>query len=566
MESVGEHFWSRFWRITRPYLTSESRRKAFGLLALLLGILLTISGLNVAISYVGRDFMTAIADRHSRRIYVFALLYLGVFAASTIGGGFAQYVQLILGLRWREWLSRYFFHRYLASRAYHRLNTQKDVDNPDERIANDINTFTTTLLSFLVMVTTSVITVVAFVGVLWSITPWLVLVSIAYPVVGTALVVWTGRRLVRLNHLQLKKEANFRFELVHVRTQAEAIALDQAEQKEEPRLERRLRSLVKNYEHIIKILRNLKFVRGGYNYLDQLIPVLLVTPLYVSGQVQFGVITQAAMAFSQIFNAFSLIAEQYQNLAAFAAVVGRVGSLDEAITVSAEPTHRPLQVVEADEPVAYEDVTLQEPKDDRVLVQNLSLEVPRGRRLLITGPNGRGPKALFRATAGLWDRGKGRIRHPAGTRVLFLPEQPYLVPGTLRALFRSAVQPGRATDERIWGVLRAVGLEAVVQQCGGLDVKHDWASMLSLGERQLLAFARLLLAEPDFAFLDHATSALSERQQTALWQLLARTAITYVSVGNGQPGLREHYDAHLELQSDGTLAAEPNRAERGVLA
>jgi putative ATP-binding cassette transporter len=564
MASVGQHFWSRVWRITKPYLTSESRRKAFVLLALLLGLLLALSGLNVVISYVGRDFMTAIAERQAQRIYLLALLYLGVFAASAAAGGFQRYVELLLGLRWREWLSRHLFHRYLASRAYHRINALKEVDNPDERIANDVNTFTTTLLSFLIMATSSVITLVAFVGVLWSITPWLVLAAVLYPVAGTALVIWTGRRLVRLNHLQLKKEADFRFALVHVRAAADAIALDQAERQEEPRLNRRLRAVVKNYEIIIKVLRDLKFVRGGYNYLDQLIPVLIVTPLYVAGRVEFGVITQAAMAFAQIFNAFSLIAEQYQNLAAFAAVVGRVGTLDEAISAATEPSGRPLQVVEGDAPVAYQDVTLQEPKDDRVLVRDLSLEVPRGRRLLITGPGGAGPRALFRATAGLWDRGKGRILHPAGQRVLFLPEQPYLVPGTLRTLFRAAAPPGHVTDERIWEVLRAVGLEALVQELGGLDVKHDWAKVLSLGEQQLLAFARLLLAEPDFAFLDHAASALSERQQTTLYQLLSRTAISYVCVGDGHPGQREHYDTRLELRADGTLAAGPDRAEVGA--
>jgi putative ATP-binding cassette transporter len=272
------------------------------------------------------------------------------------------------------------------------------------------------------------------------------------------------------------------------------------------------------------------------------------------------------MAFSQIVNAVSLIAEQYQNLAAFAAVVGRVGSLDEAITASEEPSRGPLQVVEADAPVAYQDVTLRGPRDDRVLVQNLSLEVPRGRRVLITGTNGAGQRALFRATAGLWDRGKGRILHPDRKRVLFLPEKPYLLPGSLRVLLRTAAPPGNVTDERIWSVLRAVGLEALVQQLGGLDVKHDWTAILALGEQQQLAFARLLLVEPDFAFLDHAASALRERQQTALYQLLAGTAITYVSVGEEPPQLREHYDTHLELESDGTLAAGPKQTECAATA
>jgi putative ATP-binding cassette transporter len=323
------------------------------------------------------------------------------------------------------------------------------VDNPDERIANDVNTFTTTALSFLVMAATAVINVLSFVGVLWSITPWLVLAGVLYPVLGTTLIAFAGRQLVRLNDRQLKKEADFCFALVHVREHAEAIALDQAEPNEKPRLDRRLRALVANYGLIIKLLRNLTFIRGGYNYLDQLIPVLIVTPLYLAGKVEFGVMTQAAMAFSQIFNAFSLVAEQYQNLASFAAVVGRVAALDGAISASAEPSQQPLEHVEGDAPFAYQDITLHDPKDDRVLVQNLCLEVPRGRRVLITGPNGFGHRALFRATARLWQRGEGRILHPASQRVLFLPEQPYLVSGNLRALFRTRVQAGKITDERV---------------------------------------------------------------------------------------------------------------------
>ncbi len=563
MSGIGSSVWSRFLRISKPYFTSDVRRQAWGLLAILLALLLAISGLNVLISYVGRDFMTAIAERQSHRVYLFALLYLGVFAASTVAGGFSRFVELLLGLRWREWLTRSFVHRYLSSRAYHQLNAEEEVDNPDERMSDDIRTFTTTTLSFLVMGTNSLITVAAFAGVLWSITPWLLLAGVVYPVLGTSLIVFLGRRLVRLNHLQLKKEADFRFALVHVRTQAEAIALDQAEEKEQPRLESRLGALVENYRSIITVLRNLEFVRGGYNYLDQLIPVLIVAPLYLSGQVEFGVVTQAAMAFSQIFNAFSLIAEKFQDLAAFAAVVGRVGTLEEAITASAEPAHRPLQVVEADAPLAYQQVTLQAPKDDRVLVHDMSLEVPRGRRVLVTGPNDAARRALFRATAGLWHRGRGKIVHPSPRRVLFLPEQPYLVPGTLRDQFRTVAGPAELTDERIFDALRAVGLGSLVERTGGLDVEHDWAAMLSLGERQLLAFARLLLARPDFALLHHAASALSAPQRATLYQLLSRTGTTYVSCEEDQPDLCAHHDTRLELRADGTWTTAPIRPEPG---
>ena len=406
---------SRFLRISKPYFISNARRRALGLLAALFALLLAIAGLNVGISYVGRDFMTALARRQPHQVYMFALMYLGVFAASAAAGAFAKFFELLLGLRWREWLTEHFVRQYLSSQAYFRVNAHTEVDNPDERISEDLRTFTSTALSFLIMVTNSVITLLAFIGVLWSITPWLVVAGVLYPLLGTSAIVVIGRHLVHLNHLQLKKEADFRFELVHVRTHAESVALVQSERKAEARLGQRLGALVTNYRSIITVLRNLQFVKGGYDYMDQLIPVLIVAPMYMRGEVEFGVVTQAAMVFSQVFNAFSLIAEQFQDLSAFAAVVGRVGSLDEAIAEAAEASRQPIQVAESDTPLAYQQVTLRNsPKDDRPLVQDLSLEVPRGEHVLLTGPNTTGKSAARAApAAGLWAKGSGCVSHRA---------------------------------------------------------------------------------------------------------------------------------------------------------
>jgi putative ATP-binding cassette transporter len=312
---------------------------------------------------------------------------------------------------------------------------------------------------------------------------------------------------------------------------------------------------VANYRSIITVLRNLEFVRGGYNYLDQLIPVLIVAPLYLRGDIEFGVVTQASMVFSQIFNAFSLIAERFQDLSTFAAVVDRVGTLEEAMADSTEPSRQPIQMAEAEAPVSYEGVTLRAPKDDRLLVRDFSLEVPRGRRVLLTGSNSAGKSALFRAAAGLWPRGSGRICRPAPRRVMFLPEQPYLVPGTLRDQFLPAAAEGTVSDEHILDVLRKLHLEGLVERLGGLDVEHDWATTLSLGERQAIAFARLLLAQPDFAFLDDAASSLSESRRAEIYRLLAQTPISYVSVGERQPSLVDSHDTILELRPDGSWTA-----------
>jgi putative ATP-binding cassette transporter len=550
--ATSRRAWAYFLHVAKPYFTSENRRTALGLLVTLIILLLAITGLNVVNSYVGRDFMTAIADRETGQVYWLALVYLGVFAASTSVGGFARLTEMVLGLRWREWLTRRFLDRYLSRHAYYYLNVSSEVDNPDERIADDIKTFTTSSLSFLILAFNSIITIAAFSGVLWSITPWLFLASAVYPVLGTSLTVLVGRRLVRLNNLQLKKEGDFRFGLVHVREQAEAIALVHAEHKEGGRTGDRLTRLVRNFRTIIDVIFYLRLLTGGYNYLTQLIPVLIVAPLYFSGDVEFGVVTQAAMAFSQVFNAFSLIIEQYQDLSQFVAVVNRLGRLDDAIVHAGEPLNRQIHIVEEDAHFAYHNVTLWTPKQHRVLLHEVTLEIPPQSHVLVTGPNEVGKCALFRATAGLWDSGRGEIVRPEEGEILFLPQSPYLVLGTLRDQFYVAPGQRAPSDGEILTSLRQVGMEALVNRVGGLDTRHAWATVLSVEERQLLAVARLLLRRPAFAFLEHALAALNEQRKRTLFRLLAEASIAYITIDNTPAAIRDFHEAQLELNEDGS--------------
>jgi vitamin B12/bleomycin/antimicrobial peptide transport system ATP-binding/permease protein len=462
---------------------------------------------------------------------------------------------LSLGLRWREWLTRHVVHKYLSGQAYYRVSCKQEIDNPDQRISQDLNTFTTTSLSFFIILVSSAITVAAFAGVLWSIAPWLFAAAVAYPALGTALAILIGHRLVALNNLQLKKEADFRFELVHARGQAVSLALGRHEPQEEAALNSRLHILVENYRNIIRILRNLKFFSGGYNYLTQLIPVLIVAPLYMRGQVEFGVVTQAAMAFSQVFNAFSLVVEQFQDISTYSAVINRVDALVDAIEERPEAAPA-IRVGEEKDRVAYEGLTLRAPKDGRPLIRELALEVPRGKRLLITGPNGAGKSALFRATADAWEWGQGRIVRPPRERVVFLSQRPFLTPGTLRDQLAVGKEGGPG-DDRIRDLLRDLKLEAVLGRVAGLDDVYDWPGTLSLGEQQLLGFARLLLAAPDFAFLDHATSALGERDRENAYRRLSQTSITYISVGDQHPLLLKYHDTLLELEDNGEWKKQP---------
>jgi putative ATP-binding cassette transporter len=557
MSSSRGHPLSRFLAIVSPIFHSDQRWRTLAHLGVLVALLLSVSGLNVINSFVGRDFMTAIEERHPSQFTQLALAYAGVFAASTIVAVFARFTEERLGLRWRKWLTRHLVDRYLSCHVFYRMNGRSDIDNPDQRVAEDVKTFTTTALSFFLIAVNSTITLCSFSGILWSITPWLFVAAAGYAVFGSLTTVLLGRQLVKLDVVQLKREADFRYDLIQVRTHAEPIALLRGEPNENRRLRRRLEGVVDNARSIIALSRNIGFFTTGYNYMIQLIPPLIVAPLYMRGEVKFGAITQALMAFSHVMGAFSLIVQEFQRISAFGAVTERLGTVWEAIEDESPAPDKPgITTVEEPARVAYDHLTLKTPREGRVLLRDLSVEVPRGKRLLIMGPHGSGRTSLFRATAGLWTAGKGTIVRPPLADVMFLPQQPYLGAGTLREQLLYATRRTGLPDGRLEAVLRRVRFGPILERVGGLDVPRNWGSTLSLGEQQLVAFARLLLANPKFAFLDEATSALDPKTGRRLYEVLAQTRITYLSVAS-DPTLIDYHDMLLTLYPDGGTKLTP---------
>lgn len=565
----------RLMRGVRAFSTSEVGSKAKTLAGLLIGLMLAINGLNVVNSYVGRDFMTAIENRNMFGFILQACVYIAVFAVSTIVAVYFKYTEERLGLLWREWLTRRLVGRYLDRRNYHRLYANGDIANPDQRIADDVKAFTVTTLSFTLMLLNGTFTVLAFSGVLWSISPLLLIGAALYAGIGSYASYYLGHSLVGLNYKQFDNEANFRAELIHVRENAESVALLHREERLKNRLLHRLSELTANFQNIILVNRNLGFFTSGYNYLAQIVPALIVAPLFISGKVEFGVITQSAMAFTHLLGAFSLIVTNFQSISTFTAVIARLGSLEEAIdqtgvdplptvtsngvetdatgdTAEITPT---IEISEEDGRVAHEGLTLLSPHDGRSLVTDLSISTPCGTRLLISGPNEDAKMALFRATAGIWNCGWGQIVRPPFGTIYFLPERPYLPSVTLRELLIRTGQEDEISNERIMIDLHALNLEPVLARAGGLDIPHEWNDMLSLSEQQLLAFARLLLAAPRFAFLERVGHALSREEAAKVLELLTKRSITYLTVG--RHGIRDdddklkHYDAVLELMRNG---------------
>ena len=332
--------------------------------------------------------------------------------------------------------------RYLDGRTYLRLKESAEIDNPDQRIAEDTRAFTTTTLSFTLIFLNSTLAAISFSGVLWTISPLLFGVALGYAALGTLMTVLLGRPLVGLNYRQSDREADFRATLIHVRENAESVALLRREGRLRARLLNRIDELVGNFRRITSVNRNLGFFTTGYNYLIQIIPALIVAPRFIRGEVEFGVITQSAMAFTQLLGAFSLIINQFGSISSFAAVVARLSALAGA--VERKGVDRPgIETVEDRDRVAYERLTLRPSRDDGPLLADVSVSIPRGTRVLVTGPNEAARVALFRATAGIWSHGEGRIIRPPLDAILFLPQQPYLTPGTLRHLL---IRTGREQE------------------------------------------------------------------------------------------------------------------------
>ena len=327
----SRHVFRRLAGSIGVFLSSPAGGKAKWLLTALFLLMFCINGMNVVNSFVGRHFMSAIESRDTDGFIRFAWLYLAVFASSSLVGVMFRFTEERLGLLWRNFLTRRVVSHYLDTGVYLHMSRENSVTNPDQRISEDIRQLTTTTLSFILMVLNGTMTVLSFSGVLWSISPKLFLTAVLYALAGSAITIWLGRPLIRLNYRQSDCEANFRSELIWTHENAGKIAGEGAEATTRERLLARVDDLVGNFRRIISINRNLNFFTSGYNYLIQLIPVLIVAPMFMRREVEFGVIGQSAMAFATLLGAFSLVITQFQAISAYASVILRLGEFVEAV-------------------------------------------------------------------------------------------------------------------------------------------------------------------------------------------------------------------------------------------
>lgn len=523
----------------------RGRRQAWTLLAIVLLLSLSVTGINVAFSYIGNFFTNALVKKNQDLAYLFVAVYFGGFLAGIPIMAFYSYVQNYLGMRWREWLTGEFLAAWFRDRNYYDIETQGRIDNPDQRIMEDIRSFTRTSLVFLLVILGSFMDLVSFVGILWSKSILLVGVVLSYSLVGTTLTVLIGRRLVRLNFNQLRYEADFRYGLVHVRDSAESIAFYQGEGPEHARIFERFRNVLGNFNLLIGWQRNLSFFTAAYSYLPVVLPYLVLFPQYFRGQIEYGDMVQANFAFTQVYAALSLIVSQIEQITNFAAGVERLSTFAEAMAPdkAAEPG---IRTREADR-FALDRMTLLTPDRSRTLVSDVTVQLGRGGNLAIVGQSGVGKSSVLRAIAGLWTQGAGTVQRPPLAQIFFLPQKPYMLLGTLRDQLLYPRLGRDVREDELRRALAAMSLEDLPERVGGLDVELDWADVLSLGEQQRLAFARLLINRPAYAVLDEATSALDVANEANLYRRLREMGIHYISVGHRR-SILDYHDRVLELQ------------------
>jgi putative ATP-binding cassette transporter len=557
----NQRFLSAFWALTKPYWTSEQRGKGLLLLGVVIGLSLGLVYVEVQFNLWNKDFFNALQNKDQGEFFrqLWRFTYLAFIWI--VGRVYQLYLQQMLLIEWRSWLNEHFLSAWLADRAYYRLQLiDRGVDNPDQRIAEDLRLFVEMTINLGIGLLSAVVMLASFTVILWNLSGDLTVLGIAIPGymfwvalvysgVGSWLTHVVGRRLIDLNFNQQRFEADYRYSLVRLRENSEGVALYRGEPLELANFRERFAHVVGNWWGIMRKRKQLNWFVSFYYQLSVPFPYLVAAPRYFSGAVTLGVIFQVASAFRNVQSSLSWFIDNYPDFATWKATVDRLTTFTDSL---ARVRNEAQQVggehaVAASEQIGVSGLELALPHG-KPLLRETSVELKPGEHVLVTGPSGAGKSTFFRTMAGIWPYWKGRVVMPKGARLLFLPQKPYLPIGTLKYAVSYPEDAAGFSEEEVREALRAVGLPQLAEN---LERRENWAQVLSGGEQQRLAFARALLTRPDWLFLDEATASLPEEAQDALYRLVRERLpeTTLVSIGH-RTSLAGHHERQLAWRGE----------------
>ncbi|MBK6595055.1 MAG: ABC transporter ATP-binding protein/permease [Burkholderiales bacterium] len=539
--------WKQFVLVAKPYWLGDQKKAAWTLLAVLIVLMLAETQFAVMLNEQSGELASALAGKEADRFWnsVYACLGILVFAVPIYA--FYYYMRDAFANQWRRWLTGRFLDGYLHDRKYYALGAMGEIDNPDQRISEDINTFTGRSIHFLLIFLGSLMQLVAFSTVLWSISHLLVAVLAVYALLGTVVALYVfGKPLIQLNFLQIRREADLRFGLMRLRENAESIAFYRGEAQERAQIDSKFGKVFTNFARLIKQQRALNIFQRGFNQLTIVLPSVILANAVLSGEMEVGRAVQATGAFVAVLGAVALIVDNFESLSRFVAGIDRLQALSKLVLTdpAAQPEmgddKHPIIQTEVGDHLALDALTLYTPQYERLLVKELSLTLKPGDGLLITGDSGCGKSSLLRAIAGLWQSGTGVIRQPPLEDVFFLPQQPYMQVGSLRSQLIYPSLETSLSDARLLEILDEVHMEELAERVGGLDAVEDWGKLLSVGEQQRLAFGRVLVRQPSIVIVDEGTSALDSSNENSLYERLRSAGTTIISIAHRPAVLRHH--------------------------
>lgn len=535
------------WQLTSRYWRSEEKKSAWMYLVGIIILTMAAVYMTLLLNDWFNEFYSALQNYDSTAVYHGLIRFTAIAFGHIAFSVYAYYLQQTLALRWRRWMTEKYLSRWTSRHMFYRLEMFSGgrSDNPDQRISEDINLFTTRTLSFMAGLLKAITTIFCFIFVLWSLSEpltlplpgltihiygYLVWTALAYSVIGTWITHKVGHKLVGLNFVQQKLEADFRYAMVRLRETSESVAFYHGGKEEKKILSGRFHKLLVNTVYIIRKQKQLSWLTNSYGQIAIIFPFVVAAPRYLSKNISLGGLMQVANCFGKVQESMSYFVDVYSSLAEWMSCVERLLTFDAHMDHMLRETEKEqghLARKEGGSSLILSDVTVRLPQG-KTLLSSLSCTIQEGEKVILKGPSGSGKSTLLRLLAGLWPYGEGVIQLPLTSEVLFIPQKPYMPMGTLE---EAAFYPkGKGNREELVKLMETCGLTRWKDH---LEEEGDWSHILSLGEQQKLAFVRIFLTRPRWVFLDEATSAMDEETENHLYRLLTfLPGMTVISVGH----------------------------------